>query len=172
MCWIIIENVYWMPTLWHFSKYTLHWVINLISKPHGISGIIIQPIFQMRKLRNWITQHHMASKLYSQNLSLSSPTPVYIFELVHQIDQSLFHFVLVFVLFCLFRVSPMAYEISQAQGQIRASAAGLHHSHSMQDLSCICDPHHSLWQHQIPNPLSEARYQTHILIDTHQICYC
>ena len=33
-------------------------------------------------------------------------------------------------LFCLFRVSPMAYEVPQARGLIRAAAASLHHSHS------------------------------------------
>ena len=34
------------------------------------------------------------------------------------------------------------------------------------DLSHICNLCHSLWQHQILNPLSEARYQTCILMDT------
>ena len=32
--------------------------------------------------------------------------------------------------FCLFRAAPVAYGSSQARGQIRAVAAGLHHSHS------------------------------------------
>ena len=34
------------------------------------------------------------------------------------------------------------------------------------DLSYICDLHHSSRQRQILNPMSDARYQTHILIDT------
>ena len=34
------------------------------------------------------------------------------------------------------------------------------------DLSCICHLHCSLWQHQILNPLNEARDQTCILMDT------
>ena len=34
------------------------------------------------------------------------------------------------------------------------------------DLSCICDLHHSLWQLQILNPVSEARDGTCILMDT------
>ena len=34
------------------------------------------------------------------------------------------------------------------------------------DLSGICDLHHSSRQHQILNPLSEARDQTHTLVDT------
>ena len=34
-----------------------------------------------------------------------------------------------------------------------------------QDLSHICDRHHSSWQQGILNPLHEARNQTHILMD-------
>ena len=33
------------------------------------------------------------------------------------------------------------------------------------DLSCVCDLHHSSRQHWIPNPLSEARDRTRILMD-------
>ena len=38
-----------------------------------------------------------------------------------------------------------------------------------QDLSHTCDLHHSSWQCQIANPLSEARDRTYILMDTSQI---
>ena len=38
------------------------------------------------------------------------------------------------------------------------------------DLSPICDLTHRSWQRQILNPLSEARDQTHIFIDTSQVC--
>ena len=38
-----------------------------------------------------------------------------------------------------------------------------------QDLSRVCDVHHSSQQHQIPDPLSKARDQTHILMVTSQI---
>jgi len=34
------------------------------------------------------------------------------------------------------------------------------------DLNCLCKLHHSSRQHQILNPLSKARYGTHILMDT------
>ena len=40
------------------------------------------------------------------------------------------------------------------------------------DPSCICDLHHSSQQHQILNPLSEARDGTRVLLDTSQVCYC
>ena len=37
------------------------------------------------------------------------------------------------------------------------------------DPSHICDLHHSSWQCQILNPPSEARDQTHVLMDTSQV---
>jgi len=40
------------------------------------------------------------------------------------------------------------------------------------DPSLICDLDHSSWQCQILNPLSEARDQTRILMDTSWICFC
>jgi len=38
------------------------------------------------------------------------------------------------------------------------------------DLSYVCNLHHSSRQSQIPNPLSEARDQTCLLMDTSQVC--
>ena len=37
------------------------------------------------------------------------------------------------------------------------------------DLSRVCDLHHSSGQHQILNPLSEARDQTRTLVDASQV---
>ena len=37
---------------------------------------------------------------------------------------------------------------------------------------CICDLHHSSRQRQILNPLSKARDQTRVLMDTSRIHYC
>ena len=54
--------------------------------------------------------------------------------------------------------------------QIRALAAVLHHSHT--DPSWICELHHSSWQSQILNSLSEARDWTRVLIGTSWICFC
>ena len=39
----------------------------------------------------------------------------------------------------------------------------------MPDQSCICNLHNGSWQHQILNPLSKARDQTCVLMDTSQI---
>ena len=43
---------------------------------------------------------------------------------------------------------------------------------TMQDPSHICDLHHSSWQCQITDPLSKARDQTRILLDTSGVCFC
>ena len=40
-----------------------------------------------------------------------------------------------------------------------------------QDPSCVCDLHHSSWQHQILDPLSEPRNQTCVLMNASQICF-
>jgi len=74
-----------------------------------------------------------------------------------------------FFLFCLFRALPEAYENSQAKSGIGASAAGLRHSHSNVGSKL---PFHTSWQCWILNPLSEAREQTHILMDISQVHYC
>ena len=42
---------------------------------------------------------------------------------------------------------------------------------AMQDLSYICNLHHSTQHHWIHNPLSDARDQTRILMVTSQVCY-
>ena len=41
----------------------------------------------------------------------------------------------------------------------------------MPDPSHVCNLHHSSWQRQILNPLSEARDRTLVLMDTSQVPY-
>ena len=62
----------------------------------------------------------------------------------------------------------MAYRTSWVMGQVRAAAATAGYTTATEtpDLSHICDLHCSLQQHWILNPLSEARDQTHIFMDT------
>ena len=62
----------------------------------------------------------------------------------------------------LFKAATAAYGGSQARGWIGATAAGLHHSQ-------VCNLHHGSQQHQILNPLSQARCWTCILKDASQI---
>ena len=72
--------------------------------------------------------------------------------------------------FFLFRTTLMAYGSSHARGRIRAAA--VHHSHSSARSEphpiSICDLCYSLQQGWILDPMSEARDQTHILMDISQ----
>ena len=51
----------------------------------------------------------------------------------------------------------MAYVSFQARGLIRATVPAYATTTATQDLSHVCDLHHSSRQHQILNPLSKAR---------------
>ena len=73
-----------------------------------------------------------------------------------------------FFFFGLFRATPGSYGSFQARSQIRAYITAT----AMQDLSRICNLHHSSQQCQILNPLSEARDRTSVLMDTSWIRYC
>ena len=57
---------------------------------------------------------------------------------------------------------PVAYGSSQAMGQSGAAAEAYATAMTILDPSCICDLHHN-W---ILNPLSEARDQTCIFMET------
>ena len=70
---------------------------------------------------------------------------------------------------CLFRAAPAACGGSQARGGIRAKLLAYTTAIAMPDPSRICDLHHSLRQLQILNPVSEARDQAFVLMDTSQI---
>ena len=74
-------------------------------------------------------------------------------------------------IFFLFRTTLMAYGSSHARGRIRAAA--VHHSHSSARSEphpiSICDLCYSLQQGWILDPMSEARDQTHILMDVSRV---
>ena len=72
-----------------------------------------------------------------------------------------------FILFyCLFKATPEAYGNSQARGPVRAAAASLCHSHSNSRSEPCLRPTPQRTQRWILNPLSGARDQTCILMDT------
>ena len=74
-------------------------------------------------------------------------------------------FIYLFI-YLLFRAALRAIWMSQAKSQIRATVAGLHHSHSHTD---ICNLYYSSWQCQILKPLIEARDRTQSLLVTSRI---
>ena len=74
--------------------------------------------------------------------------------------------------FLLFGAVLTAYGSARARGWIGAAVACLHHSHSHTSSSHNCNLHHNSWQRWILDLLSEAREQTHILMDTSRIHHC
>ena len=71
-----------------------------------------------------------------------------------------------------FRVASQACGHSQARGQIGAVAAGLHHSHRNTSSELCLQTTPQLTVTPDLNPLSEARGQTDLLMDTSQVHYC
>ena len=79
-----------------------------------------------------------------------------------------------FFFFLLFGAAPAAYGGSQTRGQIvelELQLPAYTTATAMPDLSCIGDLHHSSQQHQIHNPLSEAKDQTRNLMAPSRICF-
>ena len=67
--------------------------------------------------------------------------------------------------------TPAAYGSSQVrvESELQPLASTIATATATQDRSCVCNLHHSSWQHKILNPLSEARDRTLILLDNIQV---
>ena len=63
----------------------------------------------------------------------------------------------------------MAYGGSQARNPVGAVAPAYTTAIATQDPIQVFDLHHSLWQHRILNPLSEARNQICVLTDATRV---
>ena len=94
--------------------------------------------------------------------------------LYFKVKIGLYKSAIFFLVFCpfFFRAAPAAYRGSQARGLIRATAAGLRHSHSNVRYQLHHDLHHSSRQHLILNPLREVRDRTRNLIVPSWIRFC
>ena len=87
----------------------------------------------------------------------------------HKHQKLYFIYFILFYFIWLFRATPLAHGSSQARGQIGAIAAGLYHSHSNSRSMPHLQPAPQSPQCQILNPLSKAKDQTCVLMDTGQI---
>ena len=86
--------------------------------------------------------------------------------------SSLFYFLLLPFFFFFFRAALAAYEGSQARGLIKIVAKPADTTATTTpDPSHVCDLHRSSQQHQILNPLREARDQTWNLVVLSGICF-
>ena len=73
--------------------------------------------------------------------------------------------------FFLFGAEPAAYESSQARVKLELQLLTYTTATATLEPCHICTLCHISWQHWILNPLSEARDQTCVLMDTSQIHY-
>ena len=80
----------------------------------------------------------------------------------------LFHF----ISFCFSGLHPRHMELPRLRVESELQLPATITARAMQDPSCICDLHHSSLQCWIPDPLSEARDWTHILMDPSWIRSC
>ena len=79
------------------------------------------------------------------------------FQRVSQLRQDFFFFFFTYL---------QHMEVLRLRGELEVQPLAYTTATAMPDLSHIQDLCHNLWQCQIVNPLSEARHQTHILMDT------
>ena len=80
---------------------------------------------------------------------------------VTSVFESFFFFFLAF-----FRAPPEAHGSSQARPESELQPLAYHTAKTKWDVSLVCDLHHRSRQHQILDPLIEARDQTWVLMDT------
>ena len=77
------------------------------------------------------------------------------------------------ILFCwLFLLGPHPWHMEVPRLGVESKLQLLTYATAMPDLSFICVLHHILQECQTLNPLNKAKDQTHILMDTSQVCNC
>ena len=76
-----------------------------------------------------------------------------------------------FFLFVFLGPNPWHMKVPRLGVQLELKLLAYTTATAMPDPSYICNLHQSSWQHQILNPLSKARGQTCILMDTSWVCY-
>ena len=68
--------------------------------------------------------------------------------------------------FCLLGLNLSNMEVPRLGVELQLQLLAYPTATATQDSSCVCDPYHSTQQRQIVNPLSKARDQIHILMET------
>ena len=122
---------------------------------------------------NWVHAKSFRKTIFNQEMNKL----YYIYFMASQVDEFCLNKVWSFFLpfffsfFFLNRTTTVAYGGSQARGQIGASAAGLHHSHSNVKSELCLWPTPQLMATWDPDPLIEVRDRTQVLLDTSQVPY-
>ena len=79
-------------------------------------------------------------------------------------------YIYIYFLFCM--ATPAVYKVPRLGAKSELQLPGFATATAKPDLSFICNLHHSTWQCQILNTLSEAKDRTPILMDTSWVHYC
>ena len=103
------------------------------------------------------SQSYMAVKTLASELLTASTT---------RVPPTLFFF------FWFLAPHPQYMEVPRPGVELELQLSAFTTSRARLDPSHVCDLHHVSWQHRIPDPLSEARDRTHILMDTSQFHFC
>lgn len=82
-----------------------------------------------------------------------------------------FLFSFIFWSFVFLGLHPQCMEVPRLGVKLELHLPAYTTATAMQDLSCICNLHHSSWQCWILNPVSEARGGTHTFMVTSRFCY-
>ena len=80
------------------------------------------------------------------------------------------HFTEFFFLFCFLGPHPWHVEVPRLGVESELQLPAYTTATATPNPSHICNLHHSSWQCWIPNPLSKARHQTFVLMDTNRVC--
>ena len=81
------------------------------------------------------------------------------------------YYFLLFLFFCFSGPHVRHMEVPKLGVQLELQLPTYTTATAMQDPSLVCDLHHSSWQCQVLDPLSEARDQTRNLMVPSQICF-
>ena len=82
------------------------------------------------------------------------------------------YFLFFFFFFSVFFLGPPLQHMEVPRLGVESDLQMPAYATAMQDLSHICDLHHSSRQRRIPNPLSKSRDGTRIVMDTSEVHYC
>ena len=168
LIWYILLHVIILRFIWWFISFyywvVSHCIFHNFKSVHGYLGCFQHELLEMKLLWTFTYNRfggsillglhtHKKSEVYKVLIYLSaSPIPIPFFGFLGP--------------------QPQHMDVSRLEVQSELQMPAYTTATAMWDLSCICDLHHSSWQHRILNPLREARDWTHDLLVPSQICFC
>ena len=131
VCWSTWNVFVLFKSMYIYLNICRIYLVNLYSlKDHLYFFVFIAtPVaYESSQARGWIGA---AAEAYA-TATVNARSELYLWcmpQLMAELERIIFIFYLLIFFFCLFGAIPAAHGGSQARGRIRATAAGLHHSH-------------------------------------------